>query len=158
MTELNKEKEFKERVDKALSSELISYIASYRSLGLNKAQAILCMVELDKRRQNGDTIQYEVEIDNQTQIISSIGKGFVVQTFDGAPLDTIIKSIRDYGIPCMVYNRELGLAHIGIASQEDQLKISNIPGIKEIIRDRKVLHNALSSKISDDKQDFGGSL
>ena len=142
------EEEFEEKLKTALTSELISYVASYRTFGINKKGSILCMIELDKRRQDGDNINYEEEIDLQVSIFKSIGKGFVVKTFDGVPIDDLVSNIRDLGIPCMIFNRESGLIHIGIANQIQQTKLSKLPGVKEILPDKKVLEHVTGTSVS----------
>ena len=139
---------FEDKLKTAKISELISYVAGYQALGLNKDRTILVMKELDKRRQNGDTTLYEEEIENQAKIIKTIGKGFVVITFNGIPIDPLIKSIRQTGCYCMPFNRESGIIHIGLADYNQIEKIQKLPGVKEIIPDRKVLENAASATIS----------
>jgi hypothetical protein len=50
----------------AESKNLAAYVVLYRTLGINKELAILCMQELCKRRENGDTFEYEQFIDDET--------------------------------------------------------------------------------------------
>jgi len=45
------------------SKKLCQIIVSYRYLGLNKDLAIICMKELGKRRDSGDPIDFENEIE-----------------------------------------------------------------------------------------------
>lgn len=139
---------FEDNLKTAKVSELISYVAGYQALGLNKDRTILVMKELDKRRQDGDTTPYEEEIENQTTIIKSIGKGFVVLSFNGTPLDTLMANIRKAGCYCMPFNREAGMIHIGLPSLQLIEKIQKIPGVKEVVPDRKVLENAVSATVS----------
>ncbi len=138
---------FEDNLKNAKVSELISYVAGYQALGLNRDKSILVMKELDKRRQDGDTTDYETEIENQTEIYKSIGKGFVVKITEGIPIDPIIEKIKR-NCYCMPYNREKGFIHIGNVSTDIIEKISRIPGVKEISPDRKVLESVTGTTIS----------
>lgn len=140
--------DFEDKLKTAKISELISYVAGYQALGLNKDKTILVMRELDKRRQNGDTTPYEEEIENQTTIIKSIGKGFVALTFNGTPIDPLIKKIRQTGCYCMLFSREEGIVHIGLAQPDQIEKIQKIPGVKEIVSDKGFLENVVSTNVS----------
>ncbi len=44
---------------KAPVESLINYIVTYRLLTINRELAIMCMKELDERRQSGEEINYE---------------------------------------------------------------------------------------------------
>jgi len=142
------EESFEDRLKTAKVSELISYVAGFQALGLNKDKTILVMKELDKRRQDGDDTLYEQEIENQATIIKSIGKGFAVLTFNGTPLDPLIQKIRKIGCYCIPLNREAGMIHIGVPNMDTIEKIQKIPGVKEIVPDRKVLENVVSANVS----------
>lgn len=141
-------KNIENKIENALTSELISYIAGYQALGINKETSILCMVELDKRRQNGDSTNYEEEIKNQSEIMKSIGTGIAVVAMNGVQLDSLCKMIRDLNCYCMVMNRDSGILHIGKADQILQEKISQLPGVKEVLPDKKVLQNVIGPTIS----------
>jgi len=46
-------------IAKASSTSLVNYIVAYKLLNYNKPLAIKCMVELDRRRNAGDELNYE---------------------------------------------------------------------------------------------------
>ena len=139
---------FQEKIKTALTSELISYVAGYRALGLNKEQSIACMLELDKRHQDGDTTDYRKEIDNQAEVMKSIGSGFVVIAIPGVQLDELRDRIRESGTYCMITNRNDGIIHIGKPDLFEQTKISKLVGVKEVVSDKKVIANVAGSTVS----------
>ena len=130
------------KIQSASTDALISYVAAYRSIGINKNHSTLCMIELDKRRQDGDTTQYEKEIDNQVSIIRSIGKGSIVQVMEGSSVDNVINEIKKI-TPCMIFNKDAGLIHVGIIDPGTDLDIRNIPGVKEITPDKSFLSKVI---------------
>jgi hypothetical protein len=54
-----------EDLKKAPTESLINYITTYRLIKINRELAIMCMKELDERRQNGEEINYEEEIEKK---------------------------------------------------------------------------------------------
>ena len=142
-------------IKNAKTEALISYVATFRALRINKQNAIRCMLELDRRRQNGDDVAYEELIDSQAAIYKSVGKGFVVRIQSTANIEEVLKSITELQIPAMIYEKERGLIHIGKASTEVQTQISQLPGVQKIETDKSVLKNASSTKIFDVGEDPG---
>jgi hypothetical protein len=65
MSESKTERELIEDVPKADSKVLAAQVVVYRTLGINKALAKACMVELAIRRGNGDDFEYEDFIDEK---------------------------------------------------------------------------------------------
>lgn len=130
------------------NNDLISYIVAYRLFKINKDKAIQSMIEINKRKELGDKFNFEEEINIRENILSSIGNGFVVKIIDGINIDSILFEIRKLNIKSMILDKNKRFIHIGIASINDQEIISKLIGVKEIIPDKKVLENVISSKLS----------
>ena len=146
--------EFKERLGSALMSELISYVAGYRAIGLNKEQSIACMVELGKRRDEGDDTPFEKEIEAQASILRTIGKGDIAIAMGGVDLDDLVSRIKESGTYCMITNRAENMIHLGVVDAGTALKIEAMPGVKEIVKEGKVLSNVIAgTKVSEKRED-----
>lgn len=135
-------------IKNAKTAALVSYVATFRALRINKQNAIKCMLELDRRRQDGDDTPYEELIDSEATIIKSVGKGIIVRV-DPIDINNILIQMHSLKIDAVIYNKDRGLIHIGKASQEIQAQIISIPGVQKIESDKSVLKNAPSSKILD---------
>jgi hypothetical protein len=59
-------------LDKIDSKALAAQIVVYRTLGLNKEEAITCMSELSRRRESGDEFHYEDFIDAEIKKMPEI--------------------------------------------------------------------------------------
>ena len=134
---INEESKFDEFLINASNQALISYVAMYRSMKANKQNSIKCMVELDNRRQNGEDIPYEKLIEDESSIIKSIGKGFIVE-ITKHNLDIALSNIRKIS-PAMIFNKKLNLIHIGIPNQEKINLISRLEEVSALEPDKKYL-------------------
>ena len=63
---------FKKNILNYTSSKLCEIIVSHRYIGINKDLAILCMIELGRRRDSGDLIDFENEIENMLSDLPKI--------------------------------------------------------------------------------------
>lgn len=134
-------------IKNATTNSLISYVATFRALRINKQNAIRCMQELDKRRQNGEDVPYEELIQGQAEIYKSVGKGLVVKILPTADIEQVLESINALEINAAIFNKDRGLIHIGKPSTDIQTQISSVPGVQKIVPDQSELINAASSKI-----------
>lgn len=125
---------------------LINYISVYRVFKINKKIATQCMIELDSRKEmNYD--QYESLISNFSSVLKNIGKGYVVKYHSDYSSNEIIKVLKELKLNAFLISKSLYYIHIGSPSETELEKIKSIPGILDIIQDKKVLENVISTKI-----------
>ncbi len=64
--------DFNSKVSLFSNEKLCEIIVSFRYIGLMKDESILCMVELAKRRENGDNFNFEKYIEEQFEQLPKI--------------------------------------------------------------------------------------
>jgi hypothetical protein len=138
--------ELKERIRSAETNALIQYVAIYRAMKLNKEMAILCMEELDRRRQNGEDIDLKSG-DDVANILRSVGKGFVARIATSDQVQDVLKELKEKKIPAAKISNNL--IHLGIINQEQKKQVTDIVGVLEIEQDGNILENVVCPKVSE---------
>jgi hypothetical protein len=126
------------------TKSLIAIIASYRTFKINKDLAIKGMEELDKRKLDGYDIDLS-EIDQITQLLKSVGKGFVIKTISENQIPDIIQDLNLLGITGIKVSEDT--IFIGQIDQNKFSDISKITGIVAIEQDKETIENVINSKI-----------
>lgn len=114
-------------IENASYEALITYVSMYRNFRVGKKICVQCMLELDRRRSLGDNTEYEKDIEVKTNLIKSIGKGFIIRINENFNLVETLKKIEKI-TPAFVFNENKKLIHVGII---DKPIIDNICSLEE---------------------------
>ena len=136
------EKNINMNISEVPSESLITYISNYQVTKINKEQSKNCMIELLRRRSEGENLDFEKLISDKVNLLKSIGKGYIVKIDPRFDLNKSVEKIYNIS-PCMIFNRKESLIHVGIPTDE---KIKQICSLEESIMfesDKNYLHLSL---------------
>jgi len=140
-----------DKIKNASTEALIQFLAVHQVLKINKEMAIQIMLELDNRRANGEVLDL-VQIDRLSTLLKSVGSGSIIKTIP-SQIDNIQKTLT---ITTIKISQDLLFA--GKISEEAKKEILNITGVLEILEDKEIINDTVSSRVPEIGEIFRGFI
>lgn len=141
-----------DKIKEASTESLIQFLAVHQALKINKEMTIQIMLELDKRRENGEVLDLD-RIDLLSNLIKSVGSGFIIKVIP-SQIYNIQKTLTEKNITTIKISLEQ--LFVGKITEETKTEILDVVGVLEISEDKDLINATFSSRIPEVWEIFRG--
>lgn len=141
-----------DKIKEASTESLIQFLAVHQALKINKEMTIQIMLELDKRRENGEVLDLD-RIDLLSNLIKSVGSGFIIKVIP-SQIYNVQKTLTEKNITTIKISLEQ--LFVGKITEETKTEILDVVGVLEISEDKDLINATFSSRIPEVGEIFRG--
>lgn len=141
-----------DKIKEASTESLIQFLAVHQALKINKEMTIQIMLELDKRRENGEVLDLD-RIDLLSNLIKSVGSGFIIKVIP-SQIYNVQKTLTEKNITTIKISLEQ--LFVGKITEETKTEILDVVGVLEISEDKDLINATFSSRIHEVGEIFRG--
>lgn len=142
----------RDKIKNAPTETLIQFLAVHQALKINKEMAIQVMLELDKRRVNGEILDLS-QIDRLSDLLKSVGSGKIIKIIQ-TQINNIQNTLNEKNITTIKISPDL--LFVGKINEETKTEILNIVGVLEILDDKEIINDTSGSRLPEIGQIFRG--